>query len=173
MRSLIAFFASRPRLAAVLSGFLLLIAIGAAWEIERIYDSWNHVRSVATAQPVSSSVPSPSVVPVNSGGEDPRVRQIMADYHVGRKAANYIAQAKLQITEQTDTSVHFVVIFPDQTTLNETVSIAADPQFVSRPPAKATQTRPKTHGAKLIFKTAGPKTWTYTLQYHVPYSALP
>ena len=166
---------ARPRLLAVFAGVLLIAAIGIGREIAVIYNHFAQLGHRVGGQTSSPSVPSAEFPPANMVVEDSRVREIMTNYRVGRKAANYIAQAKIQVLNQTDTSVHFVLTFPDQTTLDETVTIAADPHYTSPPADQQTtmQARSKTHGAKLALKKAGPKTWTYTLQYHVPYDALP
>lgn len=106
---------------------------------------------------------------------DPAVDGIMSKYHLGRKVAGYIAQAKLQVISGTDTSVHFGITFPDNTTIDETASVTADPAFT--PTAadleRSARTGSKVHGAKFTFKRTGPDQWTYSLQYHVPYSAIP
>jgi hypothetical protein len=101
--------------------------------------------------------------------------ELMNNYHLGLKAANYIAQAKLQVLEQTDTSIHFVLSYPDKAKIDETMSVAADPNYV--PSAadleRAARTGSKVHGPKLTVKQNGQKEWQYTLEYHVPYSAVP
>ena len=112
---------------------------------------------------------------VNAPAPDPKLQEIMAKYRLGPNSANRIAQAKLEILTQTDTSVHFSLTFADHTTVDETATIAADATY--RPTAsdleKAARRHSQIHGVKLTNKKTGEKTGTYTLQYHVPYSALP
>jgi len=108
-------------------------------------------------------------------GDQAKLFELMTNYHLGPKAANYIAQAKMQVLEQTDTSIHFVLSYPDKAKIDETMSVAADPKYT--PSAadleRAARTGSKIHGPKLTSKRSGPKEWQYTLQYHVPYSAIP
>ena len=157
MKRLYCYLKSHAKTAVLLAGFLLAGAIVAGWEIKMIS---RRLAQMGFASAVTA---------------DPRVADVMSRYHLGRKAGNYIAQAKMQIVDQTDTSVHFTLTFPDQTTLDETATVAADPHYISTPSDQERTARAgsKTHSPKLTFKKAGPKTWTYTLQYHVPYDALP
>jgi hypothetical protein len=128
----------------------------------------------AMKQLQSSGLPMGGYSP-NGMSLDPRIIEIMGKYRVGSKAAGYIAQAKLQILDQTDTSVQFSILFPDQTTLDETASIAADAKYAPTPADLERSARKgfSTHGAKLAYRKTGPKSWTYSLQYHVPYALLP
>ncbi len=108
-------------------------------------------------------------------GDPGMVSELMTKYNLKPRLASYIAQSKMQILDQTDTSVHFAITFPDQTTLDETATIAADPAYTPTPAEleQATKRGSKVYGAKLTHKKTGPQAWTYTLQYHIPYQALP
>ena len=116
----------------------------------------------------------PSLPPANAESADPKINDIMTKYHLGLKAANYIAQARVQILSQTDTSVHFAIAYPDKATTDVTITVAADPNYAASPAdlERAVRTGSRVHGPKLTFKRNGPKEWQYTLQYHVPYSAM-
>lgn len=101
--------------------------------------------------------------------------ELMNKRQMGMKAANFISQAKLQVLDQTDTSVHFVITFSNQTKIDETFTVTADPGYrpTSADIQRAAKTGSNVYGATLTHKKTGAKSWTYTLQYHVPYSALP
>ena len=106
---------------------------------------------------------------------DPKLIEGMSRYRVGPKGAKYISQGKMQILGQTDTSVHVAITFPDKVTIDEVATIAADPGYA--PTAAeigwATQKGFTVHGTKLKLTKKSDGGWTYTLQYHLPYSALP
>jgi len=117
----------------------------------------------------------PSLPPMTALSADPKINEIMTKYQLGPKAADYIAQAKLEILNQTDTSVHFLITYPDKTTTDETITITSDPKYTPSPGdlERSARTGSKVHGPTFAVKKSGQKEWQYTLQYHVPYSAMP
>ncbi len=124
----------------------------------------------AFGQPAAGSLDMTNVVESQAA-----LYELMNKRQMGMKAANFIAQAKLQVLDQTDTSVHFVITFPDQTKIDETFTVTADPNYRPTPAdlQRAAKAGSQVYGATLMHKKTGAKAWTYTLQYHVPYSALP
>jgi len=108
-------------------------------------------------------------------GDQAKLFELMNHFKLNMRLATYIAQAKLQVVSQTDTSVHFVITYPDNATTDETFTVAADPNYTptSADLERAARTASKVHGPKLTVKKNGPNEWQYTLQYHVPYSAIP
>lgn len=173
MKSLYRLINSRPKMALLFLGFFLaVIVIG--WKVET--NSRNRVQEKQLAdQAAYAAAPQSALQSVNAAMPDPKVQEIMAKYHVGANSANRIAQAKIEVLSRTDTSVHFALTFPDHTTVDETATIAADAAYT--PTAsdleRAARRGSQVHGVKLTNKKTGEKTGTYTLQYHVPYSALP
>lgn len=146
--------------------------------------TWRFLVSVhGTAPP--PQVPSPDVAfgPPPGGMPDmvkmaesqAAMYELMNKRHLGPKLANFISQSRMQILDQTDTSIHFVIAFPGHSKLDETATIAADPAYK---PAPADQERAAQNGSQvyspaLTRKKTGEKSWSYTLQYHVSGSAVP
>ena len=164
---------SHATIARVLLGFLLLAIIGIGWAIHRISGSLTQPQQAAGGS--GSRAASPNLPPVNSATVEPRLSEFMRLYRLGPKAAKYLAQARTQILEQTDTSVHLSIAFPDKFTIDETATAAADPNFTPSPADLewSARTGRNVHGAKLTFKDQGPNAWMSTLEYHLPYSAVP
>jgi hypothetical protein len=108
-------------------------------------------------------------------GDQAQALQLMTTYHLGPRAANYISQAKLQVLNQSNTSIHFVLSYPDGAKIDETFSVADDPKYTASAAdlEKAARSGSKVHGPKLTGRRNGQKEWQYTLQYHLPYSAIP
>lgn len=173
MKSLSDLLKSRPKTAVFVVAFLLaVIAIG--WKVEANSGNRAQERQVPD-QAVSVAALQSALQSVNAATPDMKVQEIMTKYHLGPNSANRIAQAKMEILAQTDTSVHFALTFPDHTTVDETATIAADAAYT--PTAadleKAARRNSQVHGVKLTHKRTGDKTGTFSLQYHVPYSVLP
>jgi len=108
-------------------------------------------------------------------GDQAKVFELMTKYKLKPRLANYIAQANLQVVSQTDISIHFVITYPDKATTDGTITVAADPNYTPSPAdvERAARTGSKVLGPKLTVKKNGPNEWQYTLQYQVPYSAIP
>ncbi len=170
MKSLYLYLKAHPTLAKFFLGFVLLGIIVIGWEVSVITQKLKEIESADNSQGASPyTLQSVSTTPV-----DPKLREIMQRCHVGSKAAELIAQGKMQILEQTDTSMHVSFTFPDKFTVDETATVAPDPGYTPIPAdlVRAAQTGSKVHGSKFTVQKNGDK-WTYNLQYHVPYSALP
>jgi hypothetical protein len=106
---------------------------------------------------------------------DPKVIELMSRYRLGPRAAKYVSQAKMQVLDQTDTSVHVAITFPDKVSIDEVATVAADRGYSPTPAeiASAMRRSLKVHGPKLTFTKKSDGSWAYALQYHVPYSAVP
>src|SRR5882672_2396080 len=188
MKFLYLYLKSHPKPATLCLGVLLVATTAIALEVQWIFHSLatlnrlaldgrsktNHPDPLSAALAMSQGLQQANATANNPLAADPKIAVIMAQYHLGAKAAGYIAQAKFEVVSQSDTSIHFVATFPDKIIIDETATIAADPAFT---PTKAdlersARTGAKVHGAKLSLTKLAPKKWSYTLQYHVPYSAM-
>jgi hypothetical protein len=162
-------------------GIAVLLVLALGWSVKSRFTSRPQPKvmpqagSVGTAGAFSDPSAIANLYATAAMADDPKVMEVMARYRLGPKAANYITQGKLQIVSQTDTSLHFVLTFADQTTIDETAKIAADPSYT--PTAadleQGARRRSPVHAVKLTHQKTGENKWQYTLQYHVPYSSLP
>lgn len=170
MKSLYLYLKTHPTLAKFFLGFVLAGIIVIGWEASVITQKLKEIESADSSQgPSPSTLHSVSTTPV-----DPKLREIMQKCHLGPKAAQLIALGNMQILEQTDSSVHVSFNFPDKFTIDETATVAADPSYTPSPAdlERAAHIGSKVHGPKFTVQKNGDK-WTYNLQYHIPYSALP
>jgi hypothetical protein len=174
MKSTVAYLKTHPIAA---TGFFSVVLVGVVVigiELRVISQKLHRLEQAgAKAQPERSvSVP---LHPVSTAAVDPKLSEFMRQYRLGPKAAKYISQAKMQILEQTDTSVHLSIVFPDKFTVDEVATVAADPSFVPSQAdlERAARTGSSVHGAKLTFEDKGPRKWMSTLRYHLPYSVVP
>jgi hypothetical protein len=171
MRSLYDYLTSHPKVAGLFFAFLLAGILVIGWEVRVILQKIDQIKQSAGPQGPTPS----SLHPVNISAADPKLSAFMQQYRLGPKAAKYLSNGKVQILDQTDTSVHLSITFPDKFTIDETATVAADPSYTPTPAdlERAAKQGSNVHGAKLTFQDKGPKMWMSTLQYHVPYSAVP
>ena len=105
----------------------------------------------------------------------PQLYELMSRSKVSPRLANYISQAQMEVLGQSDTSFHFVLRYPDKNSIDETLSIAADPAYQPSPVdvERAARAHSNVHAPKLTSKKTGNTQWQITLQYHLPYGVLP
>ena len=158
--------------------FLVVLALG--WTVKSHFTSRPQAQVMPQVGPgTAGGFGDPSTLAnlyaMSAMAGDPKLMEVMGRHQLGPKAAKYISQGKMQILDQTDTSVHVAITFPDKVKIDEVATVAADPGYVPTAAdiARATQRGFKAHGPKLKLTKRGDKSWTYELQYHVPYSALP
>jgi hypothetical protein len=167
---MITYLKFHPIKSALFTGFLLAGILAIGIKISVISQKLGEIESAGGSQEsTSSTLNTASTAPV-----DPKIHEIMQKCHVGLKAAQLIALGKMQILDQTDNSMHVSFTFPDKFTMDETATVAADPGYTPSPAEldRAAQTGSKVHGPKFTIQKNADK-WTYNLQYHVPYGALP
>jgi hypothetical protein len=160
---------------AVVAAILLTLAVAAGLKLKSLFRK--PVSSPQASIPFGPYGQFGSTLPdmTKIGGDQAKLFELITKYKMKLRLANYIAQAQMQVVSQTDTSVHFVITYPDKATTDETITVAADPNYTPSPAdlERAARTGSKVHGPKLTVKKTGPNQWQYTLQYHVPYSAIP
>jgi len=180
MRSLYDYWKRRPLAAAILVAVLLCGLMAIRMEVSALRQRQQRQQAqqalLRMAEANGFSPLGGGWRPARAPALDPKVLEIMQRYHLGPKAAKYISLAKMQLLEQTDTSVHVVITFPDKLTVDEAATVAADPDYT--PGASdldlAAGTGAKVHGPRVtLAKRSDGQGWTYTLRYHVPYGSLP
>ncbi len=164
------------RTSLALLGILLL-----GWTLKSFFSPRTHSQASPSPQavPPAGSMGDPSAVAnlfaAATMAGDPKLIEVMGRYRLGPKAVKYISQAKMQVLDQTDTSVHVAITFADKLTIDEVATVAADRGYTPTAAeiSSAMQRGFKVHGPKLTLTKKADGGWTYALQYHVPYSALP
>jgi len=188
MKFLYLYLKSDPKLATLCLGVLLVATTAIALEVQWIFHSLatlnrpaldgqsktNHSDPLSAALTMPQGLQQTNAMANNPLAADPKIVVIMAQFHLGAKAASYIAQAKFEVISQNDTGIHFVATFPDKIIIDETATIAADATFTPTPAdlERSARTGSKVHGPKLTLTKLAPKKWSYTLQYHVPYNVM-
>jgi len=101
--------------------------------------------------------------------------KLMAERHLSARAAVYLMKSKIHLIDDSKTSVHFLMTFPDGGTIDETVGIVPNQPYM--PTANdlehTASTNSRVYNPRLKFKRNGPESFLATLEYNVPYSALP
>ena len=100
---------------------------------------------------------------------------LMARYHLDARLANFIAQAKMQVTSNDNTSIHYLLTFPDGVTSDETITITPGQRYQPTPVELQKSKGPGIQIFKptLSAKKTGPKDTSFTLHYYVVQSSLP
>lgn len=162
-------------------GVVLLVVLLLGWTVKYFFSTRSQAQAPLSNQPSRSagSISDPSalanVYAMSAIAGDPKLMELMVRHQLGPKGAKYISQGKMQIVDQTDTSVHVEITFPDKMRIEEIATVAADPGYTptAAEMARANQRGFKAHAPKFKLAKRADGGWSYELQYHVPYSALP
>jgi hypothetical protein len=108
-------------------------------------------------------------------GDQAKIYELMTQRGLDIHLATYISQAKFQLISATDTSLHYVLTFPDNLTSDETITIKPNQQYR---PTPAELQRPSQSGIRifkptLTFEKKGPKRVLFTLHYFALQNSLP
>lgn len=103
------------------------------------------------------------------------VYKLMSQHGLPMDIASYLAQAKAQVLSQTNTSVHFTLTFPDGLASDHTITITPDQKYTPTPAEleKAGRTGVHIYNVKFSARNESDTRARITLQYFVPYSAVP
>jgi len=120
--------------------------------------------------------PSMAISPALLEGVDQvAMYKLMGERHLSARAAVYLMKSKIQLIEETKTSTHFLMSFPDGGTIEETLTILPNQPYT--PTAtdleRAARTGSRVYNPRVKFKKNGTDSLQATLEYNVPYSALP
>ena len=118
-----------------------------------------------------------SVMPdmVNAAMGQAAVFTLMTKFGLDQEAANYFAQVKTQVVSQTDTSVHYIQTFPEGAKADTTVTLTPGQRYTPTPAERerTAQSAVPIYNVKFSTQDLGPNKVRITLQYFVPYSAVP
>jgi hypothetical protein len=165
---MIVYLKTHPIKAALLAGFLLAGITVIGFVIRGVS---RKVKEIGQAGGQAGSSSAPENTPVN----DPRVIQLMSQFHLTRQAAEFLAKTKVQVVDQTSTSVHYLLTFADGVTSDETITLNPGQKYVPTPAEIGISGLPGVHVLKpnLTAKQTGPKEMQFVLHYFLPESALP
>jgi hypothetical protein len=165
---MIVYLKSHPIKAALLACFLLAGITAIGFEIRA---SLRRVKEIRQADEQVGSVRASANPVIN----DPRVIRLMSQYHLGRQAAEFLAKTKVQVVDQTSTSVHYLLTFADGVTSDETITLNPGQKYIPTATEIERAVRPGVQVIKpsLTAKQTGPKEMQFVLHYFLQESALP
>jgi hypothetical protein len=184
---------------AALGSIVLAVAVLAGWGLKSPFGHSNKNPQAQTAYPTAlphgMQMPSRMTLPPGMAmptgmGMPPnmaispalleRVDQVamyklMAERHLSARAAVYLMKSKIQLIGKTKTPLHFLMSFPDGGTIDETITILPNQPYTPSGAdlERAARARSRVYNPRLKFKKNGPDSLQATLEYNVPYSALP
>jgi hypothetical protein len=108
-------------------------------------------------------------------GDQAKLYQLMTQYGLNIEAASYLAQAKVQVLSQSNTSLHIAVTFPEGVIGDETITITPDVKYTPTAAEleRAGKNDTHTYNVKFTARKESDTKARMTLQYFVPYSAVP
>ncbi len=161
---------TNSRIMTAILAVLLIAAVGIGLALRAL---WKDLAQTKQDNGATNSPAASSREPANGEvGSDPAVNMMMAKFGLDEKAASYLAGAKTQVVSQSRTSIHLAFTFPDGQTADQLVTIQPDQHYTPTPTEleEAARTGRQTYDVKF---SATPDQTQITLEYFVPYSALP
>jgi hypothetical protein len=112
---------------------------------------------------------------VLDAGEQQALNKLVAEQHLTRRAAAYLVKSKIQLIDESKTSQHFLMTFPDGATIDEKIVLTPNQSYspTAQDLEKAARRRSRVYNPHLKFTKKGPESALSTMEYAVPYSALP
>jgi len=107
--------------------------------------------------------------------EQQAVNKLTSEQHLTRRAAAYLVKSKIQLIGESKTSLQILMTFPDGVTIDETIDLHPN-QAYSRTPAdleRAAHVQHRIYNPRLSVQKKSADSMQATLEYNVPYSALP
>ncbi|MFI5104836.1 MAG: hypothetical protein ACHP79_07935, partial [Terriglobales bacterium] len=160
---------------AVIAAILLTLAVAAGLKLKSLFRK--PTPSAQATNPfgpfIQTGSASPNFNPV--GANQVAIYKLMSQYGLDIGSASYLAQAKAKLLSQTNTSAHFVLTFADDLTADETITLTPDQKYTPTPVEleKAGRTGVHIYNVKFSAIDESPAKARITLQYFVPYSAVP
>src|SRR5882672_7393725 len=196
---------SSNRTFAVLGSVLLVVIVLAGWGLKSLFGHSKKNPQAQTGYPTSlpNGMPMPSGMTLPPGmtlasamtmpsgmGMPPSMAispallegvdqvamyKLMAERHLSARAAVYLMKSKIRLIEESKTSTHFLMSFPDGGTIDETITLLPNQSYTPTTAdlARAARSGSRVYNPHLTFKKNGTESLMATLEYRVPYSALP
>ncbi len=121
----------------------------------------------------SAMVLPPSLV--LTGAEQMEVYKLAAERRITARAAAYLVKSKIQLIDESKTSQHFLITFPDGATIDERIVLTPNQSYspTAQDLEKSSRTKSRVYNPHLKFTKQGAESALSTLEYSVPYSVLP
>lgn len=109
------------------------------------------------------------------GGDQAVMMKLMTAYRMDPRAASYLSQTKIKVLDETNTSVHYMLAFPDGVTSDESITIKPDQHYTptSAELQRASRRGPRIFSPKLTQKKVSEDEVHFILHYYVQQSTLP
>ncbi|MBZ5501447.1 MAG: hypothetical protein LAN59_04280 [Acidobacteriia bacterium] len=119
--------------------------------------------------------PGSAIPGLSKAGVDATVFSLMSQYGLDMRTATYLAQAKIRVISQSNTAAHLILTFPDNLIADETITLTPGEQYTPTAAEleEATRSGVLIYNRKFSAKAEGADETRITLQYFVPYSAVP
>ncbi|MGC2197184.1 MAG: hypothetical protein WA628_21080 [Terriglobales bacterium] len=172
---------SSTRTFAVLGGVVLIVIALAGWGLRTLLA--RPKPQVEAMQPYmpqgQSQMGMPNVANLANlagmGGDQAVMLQLMTRYRMDPRAASYLSQTKIKVIDENDTSVHYVLTFPDGVTSDETVTIKPDQHYTPTDAElqRVSRSQLKVFHPELTQKKVSEDEVQFTLRYYVQQDTLP
>jgi len=128
--------------------------------------------------PNAAMSPSAMILPPSlalTPAEQMEVYKLAGERHITARAAAYLLKSKIQLIDESKTSQHFLITFPDGATVDEKVVLTPNQNYSpsSQDLERAARTHSRVYNPHLKFTKKGSESALSTLEYSVPVSALP
>jgi hypothetical protein len=166
MKSLYVYLKSHPTFARFFLGFVLVAAIGIGWEIQLIFrglEQLEQSKNDNSAPTMPTSVELPKVTANYSARKDIR-----------SEALEYLKKSKVDILNETNTSVHYLLTFPDGVTSEETITATPNQKYTptSTELERSKRARVPVFHPTLAIKQVSSRERVFTLHYYLSEKAL-
>jgi hypothetical protein len=128
--------------------------------------------------PTAVMSPTAMVLPpslVLTQAEQMEVYKLVGQRRISARAAAYLVKSKIQLLDESKTSQHFLITFPDGATIDEKIVITPNQNYspTAQDLEKAARTHSRVYNPHLKFTRKGSDSGLSTLEFTIPYSALP
>jgi len=112
---------------------------------------------------------------VLDAAEQEAMNKLVAEQRLTKRAAAYLVKSKIQLLDESKTSQHFLMTFPDGTTIDETIVLTPNQNYspTTQDQQRAARTHSRVYNPRVKFTKKGSGSALSTLEYSLPYSALP
>src|ERR1700755_1353897 len=108
----------------------------------------------------------PAISPALLEGVDQvAMYKLMGERHLSVRAAVYLMKSKIQLLDQTQTSVHVLVTGPDGATADETITLTPNYTPTATDLERAARSHRQIYNPRLSYRNTGPDSARWVLQY--------
>jgi hypothetical protein len=178
---------SNNRALGILGSVVVVVIVLAGWGLKALLgdrkpqpQSMEELARQAQAQAqAQSQVRMPDMAKLASlggmGGDQAVMLKLMTEYRMDPRAASYLSQTKIKVLDESNTSVHYVLTFPDGVTSDEVETIKPDQHYIPTAAElkKVSRSGIRVFQPKLTQKKLSDDEAQFTLHYYVAQNTLP